>query len=242
MATNTYDDYRKKQRDALYDDYERGAAALRQQTNDAIQADHLTIDTKAKTKTDELKTDQQSAKANAQSTVDKAAVQRIVDEQNAEERMSAIGLSHSGVRDTAIRGAANQQAVTERTAATALKRTLAAIDREIATVQSTAEADKTAVNLKRWSTYAKDDAALWNSIMKRADSNAMSLYKADLSAETARYKADASAAAAIYKADVSAANVTSKTIARIDAALRKKTNGEYGLAMNGSVVALTGGN
>lgn len=263
MATKTYDEYRKKQRENAVADYERGAEQRKQATEMEVNADHVRIDTDKQNTLAELSADVQTAEQTRRKAVDKAAVDRMVNEHNLSERMSALGLVQSGAFRAAKQGAQNKQTVAVGAANKAFADTAAAIEREAAATVSTADADKQAATMKRWAAYLQEDASAYASSMKQADSTALSVYKADQSAETSRYKADkdaeadkykadkdaeadmykadASTAATIYKADATAANNTTKLIAAVDTQLRKKTNGAYGLSQNGTVISLKEG-
>lgn len=260
MATKTYDEYKAKQRKDAQADFEQGRSELEVVASKKIQADHAKIDHETDRAVDALQQDKQQATSDAKPIVDAAAVQRLVDEQNVLETMTALGLGASGTKRAALDGAAHRQAVTEQRAAAQVNGAVAKLDRDIAQAQADAVVQKDAAVAKWWNAKDEDVADLWQNLMKRADSTATTLYKADqsdatarykaqLSAETAKYKADSvaasaaykadsAAATAVYKADQSAANIKTKLILAVDAQLRKKTGGAYGLSSDGSVVKL----
>lgn len=227
MATKPYSQYKKEQRDAAKADVEQAADLQTILASQNIQADHAEIDQKTAASVHRMEEDRTKAVAAAKPQVDAAQVQRLVDEQTAAERMAALGLGASGAKQAAMHGAATHQRVSEQNAARQLNDTLAQLDRELDAVHQAATAQKNIAVSKRMTAKDEKVASLWQTAMKRADADALALYKAALSDETAR-----------YKAELSATNLRAQLYAAVHDKLLKKTGGVYGLSQNGTVIEM----
>ncbi len=215
MSGHSLEYYRGELRAQAAKDYREVLAEMTNATNQQIAAEKQAIDLNADNKVAEQQARGDVAVKESRPIIDAAAVQQLVDEQNAKERMANLGLAQSGTQAAALHGADNRRATTEQQTHRALKAVMEDISRNISTIYTKAEANKALVSQDLSTDLSEDAAALWKKLMKQADANALSA----------------------YKSDQSVANTRAKLIASIDAQLLKKTNGAYGLSSTGTVEA-----
>lgn len=121
------------------------AAYKKQQTdaaNASIAAYNKTVDADVKDTESEIVADKREAQATANAAIDRAVVQALIEKRQIAETLSNLGLSRSGVADSANESIARRQQVSKRQATAKKTASLSALSQRLVTAREQAAAKK----------------------------------------------------------------------------------------------------
>ena len=134
MATIT-----KRQAQKLLDAYTKEQTAAAEA---AIAAYNREVDANMAETEAAVNAEKAKAETEAATTVDRAAVQALIDRYAVAETLGNLGLLRSGTADTAREGIARRRTTAEREAQTAKRQALSALSQRLVTARRQAEAKK----------------------------------------------------------------------------------------------------
>ena len=129
----------KEQAKALLDAYEKQQTAA---TNASIAAYNKEVDADVKATETEIAAEKQKAQITADTVIDRAAVQALIERRQIAEAISNLGLSRSGVAASADESISRRRLVSENNATAAKRASLSALSQRLVTAREQAAAKK----------------------------------------------------------------------------------------------------
>lgn len=179
MAKKTLEQYLQEEREKALKQYQAAADQMTAETKQDVADRHAAIDRETKRATDELRYQQEQKRADGRLRYDAAAVQALVEQQNVEERMTAMGLGRSGVRDAALAGTKQQKRMAEADTRRDTDRAVEALSRKIALADAEASEQKAAIQKDLTDRLNDRTYALMQKHLDNANETAEKRYKED---------------------------------------------------------------
>lgn len=129
----------KEQAKALLDAYEKQQTAA---VNASIAAYNKAVDADVKATESDVAADKQKAVATADTAIDRATVQALIEKRQIAEAITNLGLSRSGVAASADESVERRRLVSERNATAAKRASLSALSQRLVTAREQAAAKK----------------------------------------------------------------------------------------------------
>lgn len=164
---------------------------------------------------------------NWQDSINTNAIQQAVNEKLLKEKMSAAGMTDSGLNRTQMTAISLQKGNADSLAAKTKAESYLKIQQSLDDYLSGIETNKAQARATAYANLSEKNQAVYNSIYNALSNNATELANADTAAETARYKAEKEAATARYKAAVAAETARQKAAYNAQVAQAKAAADAY---------------
>ena len=179
MAKKSLEQYLREDREKALKQYHAAADQLTAEVNQDIADRGAAVDRETARDTDELRHQQDLAREDGRLRYDAAAVQALVERQNVEERMAAMGLGRSGTREAALAGTDEARRTAETTTRKAVDHAVGELDRKIVRTRTEANEKKAAIKKELTDRLNDQTYAMMQKHLDQANETAEKRYRED---------------------------------------------------------------